>query len=302
MSANGGALAFSLRRLVKRFPGFTLGPIDLELQPGLVLGLVGPNGSGKTTMLHCLAGLLVPDEGGAEVFGAPNLVDDAAWRRNIGVVGEEHGFYMHWTAAENLQVVASFQPAFSHERARRMAERFALPLDRKVEELSHGNRAKLAIVAALAHAPRLLLLDEPTAGLDPVVRADVLDVLWELLEDGEHAIFYSTHVLSDIARLADELVFLSDGRVLQRSAKDDLVDAWRRITFRIETGGDMSLPAIVEHRQVRQEHQVTSRDHEATLAALRSLGAESIEVARLSIDEIAVEILRAKGVDRVAAR
>ena len=302
MSANGGAPVFSLKRLVKRYPGFTLGPIDLELQPGVVLGLVGPNGAGKTTMLHCLAGLLAPDEGTAEVFGVPNGGDEVAWRRDIGVVGEEHGFYLHWTAAENLKVVASFQPAFSHERVRSMAERFALPLDRKVEELSRGNRAKLAIVAALAHAPRLLLLDEPTAGLDPVVRADVLDVLWELLEDGEHAILYSTHVLSDIARLADELVFLSDGRVLQRNAKDDLVDAWRRISFRLAAGGDLALPAVVEHRQVRQEHQVTSRDHEATLAVLRSLGAESIEVARLSIDEIAVEILRAKGVDRVAAR
>ena len=302
MSANGGAPAFSARGLVKRYPGFSLGPIDLELQPGVVLGLVGPNGAGKTTMLHCLAGLLAPDEGSAEVFGSPILADDVAWRRHIGVVGEEHGFWMHWTAAENLEVVASLQPSYSRERARRMAERFALPLDRKVEEMSRGNRAKLAIVAALAHSPRLLLLDEPTAGLDPVVRADVLDALWELLEDGEHAILYSTHVLSDIARLADELVFLSDGKVLQRSAKDDLVDAWRRISFRIAAEGEIALPAVVEHRQVRQEHQVTSRDHEATLAALRSLGAESIEVARLSIDEIAVEILRSKGVDRVAAR
>ena len=302
MSANGGTPAFAARGLVKRYPGFTLGPIDLELQPGVVLGLVGPNGAGKTTMLHALAGLLAPDAGAAEVFGAPNSGDDVAWRREIGVVGEEHGFYMNWTAVENLRVLESFQPGYSHERVRRMVERFALPLDRKVEEMSRGNRAKLAIVAALAHAPRLLLLDEPTAGLDPVVRADVLDVLWELLEDGEHAILYSTHVLSDIARLADELVFLSDGKVLQRSAKDDLVDAWRRISFRLETDGERALPAIVEHRQVRQEHQVTSRDHEATLAVLRSLGAESIEVARLSIDEIAVEILRAKGVDRVAAR
>jgi ABC-2 type transport system ATP-binding protein len=302
MSTNGGVPAFSTKGLVKRFPGFTLGPIDLELQPGTVLGLIGPNGAGKTTMLHCLTGLLIPDGGTAEVFGTPVLVDDPSWRRDIGVVGEEHGFYTKWTTAENLAVVASLQPNFSYERARRMADRFALPLDRKVEALSRGNRAKLAIVVALAHAPRLLLLDEPTAGLDPVVRAEVLDVLWELLEDGEHAIFYSTHVLSDIARLADELVFLSDGRVLQRSAKDDLVDGWRRISFRLAADGDLVLPGIVEHRQVRQEHQVTSRDHEATLAALRSLGAESIEVARLSIDEIAVEILRAKGVDRVAPR
>ncbi len=233
---------------------------------------------------------------------APRIPRRRRGKPHIGVVGEEHGFYHAldrgrepaggWLVAARLLAGAGA----AHGRAPRTAAR------RKVEELSRGNRAKLAIVAALAHAPRLLLLDEPTAGLDPVVRADVLDVLWELLEDGEHAIFYSTHVLSDIARLADELVFLSDGRVLQRTAKDDLIDVWRRISFRLAAAGDLALPAVVEHRQVRLEHQVTSRDHEATLAALRALGAESIEVARLSIDEIAVEILRAKGVDRVAAR
>jgi ABC-2 type transport system ATP-binding protein len=302
MSSHGATPAFSLEGLVKRYPGFTLGPIDLELAPGVVLGLVGPNGAGKTTMLHCISGLLTADGGTVEVFGRNNDLGDATWRRDIGAVGEEHGFYHGWTAARNLEVVASLQPSFSLERAHQMAERFALPLDRKVEQLSRGNRTKLAIVAALAHAPRLLLLDEPTAGLDPVVRAEVLDVLWELLEDGEHAIFYSTHVLSDIARLADELVFLRDGRVLQRTAKDDLVDAWRRISFRLAADGNLALPAVVDHRQVRHEHQVTSSDHEATLAALRALGAESVEVARLSVDEIAVEILRAKGVDRVAAR
>jgi energy-coupling factor transporter ATP-binding protein EcfA2 len=169
--------------------------------------------------------------------------------------------------------------------------RFALPLDKQVRHLSKGNVAKLALVAALGHAPRLLLLDEPTAGLDPVVRSEVLDVLWEVLEDGEHAMFYSTHVLSDISRLADELVFLRDGRILLRSSKDALTDGWRRISFRLGER-DVAVAAAVEYRRVRAEHQVVSDNGEATLAQLRELGAEAVEQSRMTIDEIAVTILK----------
>ncbi len=291
--------AFVLSGVVKRYPGFTLGPVDLTLQPGTVLGFVGPNGSGKTTTLNCIAGLLVPEAGSVEVFGRRADHRVPAWKADVGVVGEEHGFYRGWTAQENLRFLSRFYPAWSDPRVLRLAGRLGLPLDKKVCDLSKGQVAKLAIVAALGHAPRLLLLDEPTAGLDPVVRSEVLDVLWEILEDGEHAIFYSTHVLSDISRLADELVLLREGRVLFRSAKDELTERWRRISFR-HSDADVTVASAVEYRRVRAEHQVVSDDCEATLAHLRELGAEAIEQSRMTIDEIAVAIL--KGGSHVAPR
>jgi ABC-2 type transport system ATP-binding protein len=286
-----GAPAFALTGVEKRFPGFTLGPIDLELEPGTVLGFVGPNGSGKSTTLGCIAGLVVPEAGSIEVFGRRPDPREGAWKADLGVVAETHGFYMNRSVEENLRFLSRFLPGWSQERARRLAGRFALPLDKQVRHLSKGNVAKLALVAALGHTPRLLLLDEPTAGLDPVVRSEVLDVLWEVLEDGEHAIFYSTHILSDISRLADELVFLRDGRILLRSGKDALTDGWRRISFRLGER-DVAVAAAVEYRRVRAEHQVVSDDGEATLAQLRELGAEAIEQSRMTIDEIAVTILK----------
>ncbi len=290
--AETATAAFSLHGLGKSYDDFTLGPLDLELEPGTVLALVGPNGAGKTTTINCLAGLLRPDAGRALVFG--RRVDPAAasWKEDVGYVGEEQGFYEKLSAAENLDLIARFYPSWSAERARRLAERLELPLAKKVRHLSAGNRAKLALVAALAHGPRLLLLDEPTSGLDPVVRSEVLDVLWEMLEDGETAIFYSTHVLSDISRLADALAFLRDGRLLQRRSKEALTDAWRKLTFRLDVPEGVRFEATYEHRQSGAEHQLLSSDHSTTLAQLRGMGARDIQESRLPIDEIAVAILR----------
>ena len=291
--------AFALAGLVKRYPGFTLGPLDLTLDPGTVLGFVGPNGSGKTTTLNCIAGLVIPEAGTVDVFGRRTDQRAPAWKADLGVVGEAHGFYRGWTGEDNLRFLSRFYPGWSNQRALRLADRLALPLGKKVCELSKGQVAKLAIVAALGHGPRLLLLDEPTSGLDPVVRAEVLDVLWEVLEDGEHAIFYSTHVLSDISRLADELVFLYEGRVLLRSLKDSLTERWRRISFRLGES-DVAVASAVEYKRVRAEHQVLSDDGEASLAHLRELGAQAIEQSPMTIDEIAVAIL--KGGSHVAPR
>lgn len=295
------APAVQLTGLTKRFPGFQLGPLDVVLESGTVLALVGPNGAGKTTTLNCMAGLTLPDEGGTEVYGAPVHPNRPAYRHEVGYVGEESGFFRRWTPRRNLEFLARLIPGWSHDRARRLVERLDLPLDKPVDKLSRGNRAKLSLVAALGHGPRLLLLDEPTAGLDPVVRAEVLDVLWEITEDGEHAVLYSTHVLSDISRLADELAFLRDGELVLRTGRDELSDRWRQISFRLPAE-DLELDGVVEHRQVRLEHQVVSRDAPATLRQLSELGAEAVEVSRMSVDEIAVQILKENhGVARAAS-
>ncbi|MCP4903320.1 MAG: ABC transporter ATP-binding protein, partial [bacterium] len=232
-----------------------------------------------------------PDEGDIQVFGAPVHPTRPEYRGDVGYVGEESGFFQRWTAGRNLDYLAQFIPGWSRDRAFQLSERFGLTLGKAVKDLSRGNRTKLSLVAALAHGPRLLLLDEPTAGLDPIVRAEVLDVLWEITEDGEHAVLYSTHVLSDISRLADELAFLRDGQLVLRTGRDELSERWRRVSFRLQEA-DIELPGVVEHRRIRGEHQVITQDAPTTLHQLTELGAEAVEVARMSVDEIAVQILK----------
>jgi ABC-2 type transport system ATP-binding protein len=283
--------AFRIQGLVKTYPGFRLGPLDLELEPGTVLGYIGPNASGKTTTFHCMTRLVRPNGGNVEIFGHENDPEEPGWKLDIGYVGDKHLFFEGWTGEANLRFRSKFYPEWSHQRASELARRFELPLDKKAKSLSSGNRVKLSLVSALAHSPRLLLLDEPTAGLDPVVRREVLDALFEILEDGERSIFYATHILTDISRLADELAFLRDGKVVERHTKDDLLERWRRISFRAPGLPD-GLEAVVRHQSEAGQHRVISNDHTATVRHLQTVGADNIEANRMTMDEIAVEILR----------
>jgi ABC-2 type transport system ATP-binding protein len=283
--------AFQYTDVIKTFPDFKLGPINLELEPGTVLGLVGPNGAGKTTSIQCLVGLLRADSGEIRVFGRSNDLNKPEWKLDIGYVGDVHVFYERWTAAQNLTFLSQFYPDWSHQKASDLAKRFRLPLNKPAKNLSTGNRVKLSLVSALAHSPKLLLLDEPTSGIDPVVRTEVLDVLFEILETGDRAIFYTTHILPEISRLADELAFIDEGQIWLRTPKEDLNDRWRKITFRLAKT-DIPFQSVVSHRREGSDHQIVSSDFQATLNQLKELGAENIQDMRMSIEEIAVQILK----------
>ena len=284
--------ALTLRGLTKSYGDFRLGPLDLDLELGRVVAFVGPNGAGKTTTLQSIMRLVRPDGGEVKIHGRVNDPQDVRWKEEVGFVGEAQGFYQDWTVEKNLEFLGRFYGGWDHGFASGLARRFDLRLDKKAKTLSKGNRAKLALVAALGHRPRVLLLDEPTQGLDPVVRTEVLDVLWEFLEDGERSILYSTHVLSDISRLADELVFLRDGQLVGRSAKESLTDTWRRLSFR--HGGQIpkDLVGVRSSKSHGAEFQLVSADHEATRRSLQEMGVDGVQVTRMTIEEIAVEILK----------
>lgn len=283
--------AITVKQVERSFPDFKLGPLNLEVKPGLVLGLIGPNGAGKSTLINCLAGLLRPDSGELSVFGKQVDLNKIDWKYEIGYVSDEPVFYEQWTGQKNLNFMAGYFPAWSWPYVTELSQRLQCPLDKKVKNLSRGNRVKLALISVLARRPRLLLLDEPTSGLDPVVRDEFLAHLWELLENEEQTILYATHVIADVGKIADELAFICNGRLTRRTPKEQLLEDWARISFRAGTE-KIDLPDLIHYDLEGHTHQLVTSDHNSTLEALRKLQISQLEQSHLSLEEIVIAIMK----------
>lgn len=287
-------MAASMNEVELAYQDFLLGPIHLEIEPGTALALIGPNGAGKSTLMDLLAGMVRPSVGHVSIHGHEVDGPGSDWRNLIGYVSEKQPFYERWTVRRNLQFLHGFYPAWSSGVQDDLVTRFRLPMDKPVRTLSKGNRVKLALVAAMSHQPKLLLLDEPTSGLDPLIRAELLDVLWTVLEDGERTILYSTHNLSDVHRVADELVFIDSGQIVLRAGSDSLANDWRQISFRL---AGKQLPSTVlgsfsSHQHRSGRHLAVTSDYEQSIDQLRAFGATDIEVNRLSLEEVSVAVLK----------
>lgn len=218
-------LAAALRGIEKRYPGFTLGPLDLEIPAGSIVGLVGENGAGKTTALKILCGVNPATGGEVQLLGG--TPQDPAVRARIGVVFEEAYFYESLTAAQIGRCMAGiFGERWDAALYARILQRFGLEEKKKVKTYSRGMRMKLSLATALAHRPELLVLDEPTSGLDPVVRGEILDLFLDFIQDETHSIILSSHITGDLEQVADSIAYLHHGNLLFQEDKDQLLEEY----------------------------------------------------------------------------
>ncbi|MDA0689281.1 MAG: ABC transporter ATP-binding protein [Proteobacteria bacterium] len=280
-----------IEQLTKNYRDFSLGPVNLSVEAGCALGLVGANGSGKTTLFRSLMGTVRTDDGKVIVAGNEATPDKGGWKEHIGYVGDYAPFFDSWTGEKNLMNLGRFYRNWSMDTAHELASRLRLDLGKRVRQYSTGNRTKLAIVSALSRKATLLILDEPSNGLDPVARDSFMDILHEQLESGEIALLYATHHISEIEVLADRLVFLSDGTVVRDVIKEDLIEAWRRFTFRKEVLPE-NIPNVVSQRSEHPYHELTSDNGKITESFLHEQRVEQLESSIVSIEKIAVEILK----------
>jgi ABC-2 type transport system ATP-binding protein len=218
--------ALEVRDLCKRYPGFALADVSFTVPRGYIMGLIGPNGAGKTTTLKLILGLLHRDGGTIRALGLDPATDGAQVRSRIGFVHDEPRFYRSLTLAQNAALVARFYPTWDADVFRHHADAFDLPLAKRFGQLSHGNKTKFALALALSHGAELVVLDEPTSGLDPVFRRDLLDTLTELLQDERASILFSTHITSDLERIADYITLIQDGRIIFSDSKDEILQRW----------------------------------------------------------------------------
>ena len=211
--------------LTKRYDGFTLDAIDLQVPTGTVVGFVGSNGAGKTTTLKLLLGLIKPDGGQATLLG--EVIDGGipvSVKQRIGVVLDTCPFTQESTVKDIGRVGRIAYRTWDSAYFAQLCERFELAPKKTVKDLSRGMGMKLQLAFALAHRPQLLILDEATAGLDPLARDEALDLLRDFMADGDHSILMSTHITSDLERIADEVVCIDEGRIVFDVPKEVICD------------------------------------------------------------------------------
>lgn len=218
-----------IKGLCKSYGDFTLRDVDLTVPGGSIMGLIGENGAGKTTTIKCLLGIARPDRGSITVLGRDMAACGAEIRQDIGVVLDECFYHDTLRPRDLSPILAPIYRGWDRELYRDCLARYGLPENKLIKEFSRGMKMKLSLAAALAHRPRLLVLDEATAGLDPVVREEILEEFLSFICDEEHAILMSSHITGDLEKAADYITYLHRGQVALCGSKDAIRDSYGRV-------------------------------------------------------------------------
>ncbi len=234
-----------VRNLSKSFPGFQLKDVSFTLPKGYIMGLIGPNGSGKTTTIKLILNMLRRDGGAVKILGMDNIADEKAVKEELAVVFDSNYFCGDWTVAQTETAVSGFYKKWNAERFHQLLKRFGIDPAKKVKDLSRGMQMKLMLACAFSYGAKLLILDEPTSGLDPVSRDELLTVLSEYIEDGERSVLFSTHITGDLERAADYITYINCGSLFFTGGKDEFVDS-----FRIVKGGLNDLTGELRKRLI----------------------------------------------------
>jgi len=271
----------------KAFRFFTLNDVSLALEAGQIMGFVGANGAGKSTTIRLALGMMTADAGEVTLLGQKMPQAQAVAKRDIGFVSDTMRLLPQATFAWHMDFVRSIYPSWDAGYAATLVKRFNLRIDQKVGGLSSGEHAKAALLLALARRPRLLILDEPTAGLDPVARHEVTSELMDVLRDDSRSILFSSHNTVDVERISDTITFIDRGRIVESRDKEQFLDRWRRIQVRVPTGTVLpDLPDIVSRIDDGQFTTLTTNGFTDDLPA--RIGAEVQTVQRMSLEEIFV--------------
>lgn len=239
----------NIKNLNKSYSDFKLENVSINIPKGCVMGFIGENGAGKTTTIKAILNLIKFDSGEITVFGKDNKKFEKEIKSKIGVVFDEGGFHDNLNIAHISKIMSKIYKTWDNDLFYNYMRKFEIPDKKVVKDFSRGMKMKLNIAAALSHHPQLLILDEATSGLDPVVREEILDIFLDFIQDEEKSIFISSHITSDLDKIADYITFIHNGNIIFSRAKDELVDDMGIVRCKIEFFNKINKENIIRYRK-----------------------------------------------------
>lgn len=255
--------AIEVKNLTKNYKNFSLNQISFVVPKGCIMGFVGENGAGKTTTIKAVLDLIHPDGGEISILGESSRQLSRGLKAQIGVVFDGSNLHDSLTASEVNLVLKNIYPNWDEKSYHEYMSRFELPLDKRLKEFSRGMKMKLSIGIALSHQSKLLILDEATSGLDPMVRNEILDIFLEFIQDEEHTILLSSHIISDIEKIADYVTFIHKGNIVFSENKDELIYQYGVVHCRKEEVSGLDRGYIVGIRENSFGVEVMIRNKDA---------------------------------------
>lgn len=278
-----------LQQVSKTFPksDFTLDNVSFSLPYGAVLGFVGENGAGKTTTIGCILNTVMKDSGAVRLFGREMQDEDTDMREKIGVVYDGNNFPVYWSAHQLSKVMRGLYKNWDNALFGEYLKMFRLPAQQKIRHYSRGMTMKLAIAAALSHHPQLLILDEATSGLDPIMRDEMLDVFLDFVQEEDHSILLSSHITSDLEKIADYICFIHEGKIMMTASRNDLVYNYGVMRCRESQFSTLDPADIIAYRKRDFQIDVLVSDSRAVQRKYR----DSV-VDHVSVDEIMLLLVK----------
>ncbi len=268
--------------------------LNLSVPEGSITGMLGPNGAGKTTTLHILMGILRRDKGQVSVMGHDPQQNPVAVKKDTGFVMESPKGEPRFTVKQQLKFQKAFRPGWSDAFEEELLGLFSLKKDKPVYALSRGEQAKLALICALAFKPRLLVLDDPTSGLDPLARREFIDSIIRILAEEGSTVLFSTHQVDDIERVADRIVMIQEGREILSDTLEDIHHNWCafRLIFDDSTPETVDIPGMARWEPMNKEGIAIIKSYsEQSMSSMKSLTQKVIPVD-FSLEDIYLEIVR----------
>lgn len=256
MNDNTVTNSIEIKNLSRRFSQFTLDRVSFSVPKGAVVGFIGENGAGKSTTIKAVLGLLKKDGGEIAVLGEDPYKMKPQTKEKIGVVFDSMPFPPSLTAAQLDKVLKGIYKSWDSKIFYSYLNRFGLPTANKLSSYSKGMEMRLSIAAALSHSPELLVLDEPTGGLDPVMRSEILDILLEFMQDENHSVLMSTHITSDLEHIADYICFIHNGRIVFFEERNEMLEKYRILKCTDEQLASVDKTDIVGLRKGRFTNEI----------------------------------------------